>query len=171
MQCAPHLIRLIFCIFLAMSPSASWSEMPLLAADPVLTVSGQVPTENPKGSIAMDLGMLAALPATEFTTTTIWTDGPQKFVGVELVTLLAEIGANGQTLKAVAVNDYAIDIPITDAVEGGPIVAYLLNGREMSVRDKGPLWIVYPYDQNPKFKTEVVYARSIWQLNQIIVQP
>lgn len=171
MQCASHFNKLGFSIFLALCASAAWSEMPLLAGEPVLTVSGQVMIKNTDETFAIDFEMMAALPTTEFTTTTIWTDGPQKFVGVELVTLLAEIGAEGQTLKAVAVNDYAIDIPISDAVEGGPIVAYLLNDREMSVRDKGPLWIVYPYDQNPKFQTEVVYARSIWQLNQIIVQP
>lgn len=37
----------------------------------------------------------------------------------------------------------------------------------MSVRDKGPLWVIYPYDSDPALQSEVTYARSIWQLVRI----
>ncbi len=40
----------------------------------------------------------------------------------------------------------------------------------MSVREKGPLWIVYPYSSSPEFQNEVIYSRSIWQLNRITVE-
>jgi hypothetical protein len=40
----------------------------------------------------------------------------------------------------------------------------------MTVREKGPLWIVYPYDKNEKFQTEEIYARSVWSLWKIIAQ-
>ena len=73
------------------------------------------------------------------------------------------------TLKATAINDYAVEIPVEDAVEGGPIIAFMRNGAPMSVRDKGPLWIVYPYDSDPAYQTEVIYSRSIWQLDRIEV--
>jgi len=59
---------------------------------------------------------------------------------------------------------------MTDAVPGGAIVAYLNNGKRMTVREKGPLWIVYPYDKNEKFQTEEIYARSVWSLWKIIAQ-
>lgn len=71
---------------------------------------------------------------------------------------------------ASAVNDYTIEFPVEDALKDGPIIAFLRNGEEMSVRDKGPLWIIYPYDQDPAYRTEVVYSRSIWQLDRIAVQ-
>ena len=54
--------------------------------------------------------------------------------------------------------------------DGGPIIAYERNGKEMSVRSKGPLWIVYPYDSNPSYKTEAIYSRSIWQLEGIVLK-
>ncbi|CAN0586856.1 unnamed protein product, partial [Ectocarpus sp. 12 AP-2014] len=60
-----------------------------------------------------------------------------------------------------------VEVPVEDAVEDGPIIAYLSNGKPMSVREKGPLWIVYPYDSDPKFQTEVIYSRSIWQLDRL----
>jgi hypothetical protein len=33
----------------------------------------------------------------------------------------------------------------------------------------GPFWLVYNYDANPEFRTELIYARSIWQLARITV--
>ena len=64
-------------------------------------------------------------------------------------------------------NDYAVDIPIGDARDGGPIIAYEIDGKPMSVREKGPLWIVYPYDSKTEYRTETIYSRSIWQLDRL----
>jgi hypothetical protein len=71
----------------------------------------------------------------------------------------------------VAVNDYLVEVPVTDAVDGGPIIAYAVDGAQMSLRDKGPLWLIYPYDSDAKYRTEEIYARSIWQLDRINVTP
>jgi hypothetical protein len=46
--------------------------------------------------------MLEGFEAVEIETTTIWTDGVQTFVGVELDDLLAAIGAEGEVLRAIA---------------------------------------------------------------------
>lgn len=135
----------------------------------ILTVSGEISETNGDGVALFDLDMLRALPADTFTTTTIWTNGPQQFKGVPLHALLAKLGASGQALRSIAINAYEVQIPVSDAEKGGPIIAYELNGNPMSVRDKGPLWIVYPYDSDPRFRTEVVYSRSIWQLDQIVI--
>jgi hypothetical protein len=37
----------------------------------------------------------------------------------------------------------------------------------MSVRDKGPLWLIYPYDSKAEYQSETIYSRSIWQLVKI----
>ncbi|SET89603.1 molybdopterin-dependent oxidoreductase [Paracoccus homiensis] len=137
----------------------------------VLTVSGEISEANADGAAQFDLSMLEGLDPVTVETSTIWTDGVQSFEGVPLATLLKAVGADGAMLRASAINDYAVEIPVEDAVEGGPIVAYLLNGEPMSVRDKGPLWIVYPFDSAPEYQTEQVYSRSIWQLDRIEVQP
>lgn len=135
----------------------------------VLTVMGAPEAENAEGAIKFDLAMLEGLGAVEFETSTIWTQGLQHFEGVPLDHLVDHLGIAGTTLRATAINDYSVDIPFSDAVEGGPIIAYKLNGEEMSVRDKGPLWIVYPYDSKTEYQTEVVYSRSIWQLDRFEV--
>lgn len=113
---------------------------------------------------------LEALGQTSFETETIWTTGTQTFSGVSLLALTTHLGVSEGVLQARAINDYMVEVPVSDAVEGGPIIAYERNGAEMSVRSKGPLWLVYPYDSNPAYKTEAVYSRSIWQLDRIDVQ-
>jgi hypothetical protein len=138
----------------------------------LLTVSGAIAETNTEaGEAVFDRAMLEALDPVIIETSTIWTDGVQRFRGVPLVTLLDRLGAEGTILRALALNDYAIEIPVSDAVEGGPIIAFERNDEPMSVRDKGPLWVIYPYDVVPEYKSERIYARSIWQLVSIEVLP
>jgi len=135
----------------------------------LLRVTGDISVSNDGNAAVFDREMLEALDPVTFETTTIWTDGVQEFTGVSLADLARILGVQSGNLRATAINDYAIDVPVSDAVEGGPIVAYARNGVPMSVRDKGPLWIVYPYDANPDYRSEQIYTRSIWQLDRIEV--
>lgn len=142
-------------------------DMATPAGEVMLTVTGNVVQTNAEGAAQLDLALLEALDQTTVETSTIWTDGVQTFEGVSLAALIAELGITGETLRATAINDYTVEVPLSDAIEGGPIIAYRLNGETMSVRDKGPLWLVYPFDDNADYRTEVIYSRSIWQLDRI----
>jgi hypothetical protein len=157
-----HLLRLMFVLAAILTAATS----PVLASgEVVLVVSGA--TESHKAKIQLSWGDLEAMPERSFETTTIWTKGKHKFTGIALNDFLKAIKADGTTVKATALNDYAVEIPISDAVVDGPIIAYKMDGIRMPVREKGPLWIVYPYDEKVEYRTEKIYARSIWQLNRI----
>lgn len=136
----------------------------------VLTVTGAIGATNQGDAAVFDLDMLKAMGEVTFETSTPWTEGKQSFTGVPLDALLQAVGVTEGTLTAKAINDYAVEIPVTDAVAGGPILAYLQNGDPMSVREKGPLWVVYPYDLKDDYQAEVIYSRSIWQLSSIDVK-
>ena len=112
---------------------------------------------------------LEEIGVVSFQTTTIWTEGVQEFTGTPLVEFVEAIGLHDGAFQAIAANDYAVEVPVSDAVEGGPIIAFLRNGEPMSLRDNGPLWLVYPYDGNPEYQSEIIYSRSIWQLERIEV--
>ncbi|WP_092063264.1 molybdopterin-dependent oxidoreductase [Poseidonocella pacifica] len=116
------------------------------------------------------LAQLELLPVTSFETSTIWTVGSHRFTGVSLADLAAHLGIVTGELLATAINDYHITIPLEDAVTPGPIIAYEIDGEPMPRREKGPLWIVYPYDMIPAYQTETIYSRSIWQLVRLDVQ-
>lgn len=134
----------------------------------VLTVTGEIaaPDADVK-EVTYDLNALAALGSTTIETTTIWTEGLQTFEGVELATLLETLGVTEGVIKAIALNDYSVEIPVDVAVTGGPILAYKRNGELMPVRDKGPLWVIFPYDSSARYRTEVTYSQSIWQLAKL----
>ena len=155
---------------IALATGLSHSALADSHVTPLLTISGDIAVAD-SDTLAFDRDALLALPQTTFETSTIWTDGMHSFTGVSLAELMAALGVDDGTLVATAINDYAVEIPVSDAVEGGPIVAYLMDGEEMTVRDKGPLWIVYPYDSDADYRSEVIYSRSIWQLDRLeIVQ-
>lgn len=156
--------------FLLAAQTAVASEIGKPAGETILKVSGMIDQTNENGHAVFDLDMLKAMPTKSFQTSTIWTEGTHTFTGVELDDFLQAIGAKGETIKAIALNDYAVEIPMDDAVNNGPIIAYQMDGKEMSVRDKGPLWIVYPYDAEAGYRTEAIYSRSIWQLDRLRIE-
>ena len=133
----------------------------------LLTITGAI--DAAVQPLTFDRAALMALPVTTIETSTIWTDGTHSFTGVSLADLLDEIGVTEGTLLATAANNYTVEIPVSDAVQGGPIVAYLMDNAEMPLRDKGPLWIVYPFDSSADYRSELIYTRSIWQLDRIEV--
>lgn len=133
----------------------------------ILTVSGKIGAKNAGDTAQYDIDMLRALPAHSVSTTTIWTEGVHVFTGVPLALLLDELGSSSSTLRALAINDYAIEMPVTDLQEQAPILAYEMDGQTMHRRDKGPLWIIYPYDSSPDYQTGLVYSRSVWQLDRL----
>jgi len=160
------LLRLIVAALVIISASTA----PVSAADePMLTISGNVSKMATGGVVSLSRADFEAMPKTSFATTTIWTEGKPNFTGVALVDLMDAIGAKGSKLRMTALNDYSIDVPLSDAIVGGPIIAYQIDGMPISVRDKGPLWLVYPYDNNVDYRTETIYSRSIWQLNRLEV--
>lgn len=113
---------------------------------------------------------LKKLPILNYQTTTIWTEGEQQFQGVALKALLEHFDITEGNILATAVNDYAVEIPISEMSFNAPMIAYHMNGEEMSLREKGPLWVVYPYDDAAEYQSELVYSRSIWQLDRIVIE-
>lgn len=136
---------------------------------PILTLSGKIGAKNAGDKALYDMKMLQALPQHSFTTRTPWYDRPVKFTGPLLADVLAAAQASGSSISAVAINDYKITIPMGD-LQHKPIVARLLDDQPMPVREKGPLFVVYPFDSSAQLRNSVYYERSIWQLKALEVQ-
>lgn len=136
----------------------------------ILTMSGKIANTNNDGTAQFDMPMLEQLGLQSFETTTPWYDGKVKFEGVPMTRLLDFVGASGASITVKALNDYATDIPMEDFKKYPAILALKRDGAYMPVRDKGPLFIVYPYDSDPDLKHQRFYTRSAWQVAQIIVK-
>ncbi|HSK42024.1 MAG TPA: molybdopterin-dependent oxidoreductase [Arenibaculum sp.] len=140
----------------------------------ILTVSGNIGVTNAPGVAKFDRAMLDTMPQTTVVSYTDWTEGPQTFQGVLLGDLIARVEGRGVEIVVTALNDYGAIIPWSDLDDHAVLLALMQNGAPMSVRDKGPIWIIYP-DSEPKSEPGGDFARlhngkMVWQLNRIEVR-
>ena len=142
---------------------------PLPAAKPILTVSGRIGGSYADHMARFDRAALEALGTTGFTTTTPWYDAAVKFEGVLMTRLMEAVGATGDSVVATALNDYETKIPVSDFAEFKVLLALKRDGQYMPVHDKGPLFMVYPFDSNPILKNQRYYGRSAWQLARLVI--
>ena len=136
----------------------------------VLSITGKVAGGNAGERADFDMAMLEALPQQSFTAETPWFKAPRKFSGPLLRDVMAAAGARGQILQAVALNDYKVEIPFEDIEKFKVVLATRLDGQPMAVRDKGPLFIIYPFHESATLRSERYYSRSAWQLRTIDVK-
>jgi hypothetical protein len=140
------------------------------AAKVLLRVSGKIRGQDRDGVAEFDRETLESLGMQSFTTKTPWYDDPVTFEGVPMARLMATVGAFGDQVFARALNDYTTEIPISDFQEYGVLLALKRNGHYMTIRDKGPLFIVYPFDNLPPLKRSTFSSRSAWQVVELIVK-
>ena len=135
----------------------------------LLTVGGLVRNTNDGRRAQFDMAMIEALAQQTVLTRTPWFSQARRFTGPLLRDVLSAAGAQGAMLRLVALNDYRVDVPFSDAQRYDVIVAHLLDDKPMAVRDKGPLFVIYPFDSRPELRSAVYYSRSAWQLRTIEV--
>lgn len=134
-------------------------------ARPILTIEGAVEPAR----IAYTLDAFEGLGTRTITTTTPWDKGVVQYTGVALSRLLEVVHAKGSTLTILALNDFAAEVPAADAPAYEPILATRRNGEPLTVADKGPVFLVYPFADRPELQTNEIYARSVWQIKTIRV--
>jgi hypothetical protein len=162
-----HLAAFALSLLAATSAFASALERP--AGQVILTVTGNIENANVDGTAQFDRAMLDALDSRAATMQTPWTEKSTSFEGPLLEAVLEAVGANGKTLVVKALNDYSAEVPASDARDFPTILATTMNGADMSVRDKGPLFLIYPFDTHPGLYNEKYFSRSVWQIREIEV--
>ena len=135
----------------------------------VLTIAGKIGRGQTAAGLDLDMAALEALPQRSFTTATPWYKAPVAFTGPLLRDVLALAGAQGTQITAVALNDYKVELPFDDVRRWDVVLARLLDGKPMATRDKGPLFIIYPFHESAELRSERYYARCAWQLRRLIV--
>lgn len=136
----------------------------------ILTVEGAITHTNQGDKAVFDRQMLESLGMQELQTKTPWTDGVPVFEGPLGSALLDAVGAQGQTMIFTALNDYSATVPVDDFRTYPVILAMKMDGKYLRVRDKGPLFIVYPFDTDATLNSEVIHNRSVWQIKGLRVE-
>ena len=134
--------------------------------EPILTVRNATAPGDPE--IRLTEEELLAMPQVTVRTRTEFTDGVVEFVGPLVRDVVGRVGAgNANTLHAVAINDYTVDIPIEEISQYDVILAMKADGQRLTRRDKGPIWVMYPLDDHAELGDPIYNQRLIWQLAEI----
>lgn len=136
----------------------------------LLTISGNIENTNESGKAVFDIASLEKLGTVSFQTTSPWYNGRTTFTGIPLQKLMEYVGAKGTVVKVSALNDYTTVIPLSDFKKYNAILALKINGEYMRIRDKGPLFVVYPYDSLPELNNQIYYSRSAWQVSRMNIE-
>ncbi len=125
--------------------------------------------ENPKDDIRIELSEedLLAFPQVVVSTENEFVDGMAEFSGPLARDILSLLGDDFDSAEFTAINDYSIVIPVSDFQEYDVILALTMNGQKFSLRDKGPIWLIYPMSDHKELQDRVYNNRLIWQLTRI----
>lgn len=166
--CRP--LAFVVAAFFTLQGSASAGSLPKPEGDPVLTISGKITNTNEGDVAQLDREMLEALGTVKVQTKTPWYENPVVFEGVPMKALMEYVGAEGSEVTLTALNDYQSTVPMEDFDKFNTILAMKRDGEVMPIREKGPLWLIYPYDTDPELHTDKYYSRSVWQVKALQVQ-
>lgn len=148
----------------------SKSSLPKPNGEIALTVTGENLHTNAPGRAEIDWPMLKSLGVRTLKTSTPWTNGTPEFKGVLARDLLNLLAVKGKTARAVALNNYAYDIPISELRKYPVLLAYEMNGKPLHARDKGPIWLVFPLDQFAELRDRSTQRKMVWQLMELRIE-
>lgn len=140
--------------------------------DVFLTISGKIErkTNSTDGSYEMSEREFLALPTSTVTTSTPWTP-KSDFVGPLLAKVLQGVGARSNKLRFVALDDFSVEVDGDYLTKYGTILAASKDGVRLTVRDFGPIFVMYPRDSFKKeLDTPFAASHMVWQLCGIEVE-
>jgi hypothetical protein len=144
-------------------------DLPRPTGPVILTVDGAISHTNAPGRAEFDHPMLEELGLVRLRTWTPWTEGEPEFEGVPVQRLMEAVGATGSEVRAIALNDFESTIPLADFERYPVLLAMSVDGLQLRVRDKGPIWIVYPWSDHPELDDLPTRRKSVWQLRSLRV--
>jgi hypothetical protein len=122
-----------------------------------------------------DLQALDLMPQTTLETQllpSLGLQGHHRWSGVPLSHIAGLLGAGPKAeIQLIALNNYAVSVPMSDLQRYDPVLASRRDGKTLSVRDKGPLMLIYPFDRYPELNAQDYLNRSIWQVHEVRVTP
>lgn len=138
----------------------------------ILSVYGDIQRDDkPYQRLDFTLSELQALTQADVTTAHPWNTQAQHYRGIDLTALLEQLFVNQQirSLNLEGLNGFSMALEWTKINKYSPILAWQENGQLMSRRNKGPLWLMLPFDQVPELKQADFLHYMVWQLRTIRV--
>ncbi|MDI5921198.1 molybdopterin-dependent oxidoreductase [Halomonas sp. LR5S13] len=146
------------------------SPLPTPKGTVLLTLSGDIANANVGDEAHFDRAMLQALPTRVIETHTPWHRDRGRYEGPLVRALLEAVGADDvEQVRIRALNHYEAEVPVSDFRRHDVILAMTRDGESLTIREYGPLFVLYPFDEHPELLTEAIRFRSVWHVERIIV--
>lgn len=152
--------------------NATESPAPAMRSKSLLSLNWQ-DAQTQHHSLKLDLSQLDALPQRELIQelpTPLGIPGEHHWQGISLRELLKLSGRQSTSLRLMALNGYFAQIPMTDIERFDPLLAYRRDGQNLTIRDKGPFILIYPFDQSRELNQQIYINRSVWQIHEIHIE-
>ncbi|WFU04673.1 hypothetical protein QA648_28310 (plasmid) [Rhizobium sp. CB3171] len=137
-----------------------------------LTISGKIgrTTNGAQNAYEMSEREFLALPASTVTTSTPWTP-KSDFAGPLLSKVLGEVHSKGKRLRLVALDNFSVEVDADYLEKYGTVLATSKDGVRLTIRDFGPVFVMYPRDSFRKeLDTPAAASYLVWQLCGIEVE-
>ncbi|HYI15861.1 MAG TPA: molybdopterin-dependent oxidoreductase [Thermomicrobiales bacterium] len=124
----------------------SGDRIPVPRGEPVVTLTGQLEAANRGSTVELDLATLQAMGLIKVRVYEPWAKKDLEFRAVDLADVLDVAGALPQatSVHLTALDDYEVDLTMTDVRDGGVLVATASgNGRELPIDKGGPTRIIF----------------------------
>jgi len=161
---------LIFFLGLLSPPLFSDNRLQEPADNVVFSVTGNITNTNSGSQALFDLPMLLGMKQHVIVTDTPWMEGANKFEGPLLRDIIDFVGGQGRSVIATALNGYKVVIPYQDMIDYPVILALKKDDNLLSIRKRGPGWVIYPWSDNRSLQNNRYYTRSIWQLKKLEIK-
>lgn len=151
--------------------SVAYSETtPELVGDPILWVSGKITNTNTPEGLVLDEMFISQMDMGHIATSNHVVEEVASYEGPTIESVLELAGHQGTDAKFIAWDDYVVTIPIETIKQYGLLLATHENGKRMTIDDKGPFFVVFPFTDNPELQNDLYYNLSVWQVREIIVE-
>ena len=147
----------------------------LLMVSPPLSADDSLPLEivvEGKGPVALlSQSDLDSLTQQSIETVSPYFNGQIRFSGPELEAVLQHAAvsnvSDSRPITLRALNHYSVKTTTGALIETGAIVATRKSGSRLSLRDRGPFWIILPLSDRPELDNENYHRLLVWQLSHI----
>jgi hypothetical protein len=146
--------------------------IPAPTGDVLLTVDGNISQKNVGSELQFDLATLESLGLVKYDVDDPFAKKNITYTGVLISKILEIAGASedAETLILTALDDYSVDMKVTDAAKYPFIVAIQADGEYMPIDQNGPLISVIPFNDFQELDHLTYDAMWVWSLYKITVK-
>jgi hypothetical protein len=138
--------------------------------DVILEIYGDLALTNVDGEAHFDRAMIEELDTSTIVTSNHVLSKPATYKGPVLGDLLNKLGAKGDSILVTALDDYTAELKRSVIEKYGVLLATHENDRMMTIDDRGPFFIVFPFDQYKELRKDLYYNMSVWQIKSIEIE-